>query len=66
MIKYSIPILNLGHLAKMLNWYKETFGKDADYDIHSRINVFQPEAEIRFLNQQHLSLFLLKFGEGYA
>jgi len=66
MIKYSIPIQNLSHLATMLNWYKLIFGQDADYDIQSRINIFQPEAEFCFQNHRDLSLFLLKFGDRCA
>lgn len=63
MIKHSFPIKNLGHLGSMLNWYQSTFSRLADYDIHSRNNIFQPQAEIVFQDRSELSLFLLKFGQ---
>lgn len=62
MIKHSFPIKNLGHLGSMLNWYQSTFERLAEYDVHSRQNIFQPQAEILFRDQGELSLFLLKFG----
>lgn len=62
MIKHSISIRNLEHLGSILNWYLATFDRVAEYDIHSRQNIFQPQAEIVFQDQRELSLFLLKFG----